>query len=253
MPTFRTGRVTELISERTWPQPRLGESWPRRDGSGLRPGRSDRPGGVVGRRGGVQHDCGRTEPWHRGVVTSCTGTSRREFQRNGSDHIMKLRYTSLQVDAGTDELVHPEAADASLDGVLRWRARCTARMAVVAATIAAMCVEARIVRHDRWRSAAAGDVGPGGRPALGREGAARRRRGMPSAATWRRSALPGLGLASTCFADADRAGHGSGRGRNGTCSAPPRWRWRADSIWLARWEAPSVLAVRASDGDGRTR
>ena len=70
--------------------------------------------------------------------------SRRELQRNGPDHIMKLRYTSLQVDAGTDELVHPEAADASLDGVPVVACSLHSQMAVVAATIAAMRPEARI-------------------------------------------------------------------------------------------------------------
>lgn len=34
--------------------------------------------------------------------------SRPAFRRDGPDHVMKLRYTSLQFDAGTDELAHPE-------------------------------------------------------------------------------------------------------------------------------------------------
>jgi hypothetical protein len=40
--------------------------------------------------------------------------SRTEFDSPGPDHIMKLRYTSLQTDVGTSELLHPEAADAPL-------------------------------------------------------------------------------------------------------------------------------------------
>lgn len=35
--------------------------------------------------------------------------SRREWVRPGPDHVMKLRYTSLQTDVGTSELVHPDA------------------------------------------------------------------------------------------------------------------------------------------------
>lgn len=41
----------------------------------------------------------------------------RELRLPGPEHIMKLRYTSLQNDAGTSELDHPEAADAALEGI----------------------------------------------------------------------------------------------------------------------------------------
>lgn len=41
---------------------------------------------------------------------------REQFVAPGPDHVMKLRYTSLQFDAGTSELTHPEA-DRPLDGV----------------------------------------------------------------------------------------------------------------------------------------
>lgn len=43
--------------------------------------------------------------------------SRESLERPGPEHIMKLRYTSLQSDVGTSELDFPEAADAGLDGV----------------------------------------------------------------------------------------------------------------------------------------
>jgi hypothetical protein len=42
--------------------------------------------------------------------------ARDEFQRTGPDHVMKLRYTSLQFDAGTAELGHPDLPT-TLDGV----------------------------------------------------------------------------------------------------------------------------------------
>lgn len=43
-------------------------------------------------------------------------TTRSEFAAPGPDHIMKLRYTSLQADVGTSELLYPEAADSPLGG-----------------------------------------------------------------------------------------------------------------------------------------
>lgn len=70
--------------------------------------------------------------------------SHRSFSRPGPDHIMKLRYTSLQFDAGTDELSHPEAADASLGGVPVVACSLHSQMAVVAATIARIRPEARV-------------------------------------------------------------------------------------------------------------
>lgn len=42
--------------------------------------------------------------------------SRSELDLPGPDHIMKLRYTSLQADVGTSELEHPEATDRPLGG-----------------------------------------------------------------------------------------------------------------------------------------
>lgn len=41
--------------------------------------------------------------------------TRTELDSPGPDHIMKLRYTSLQADVGTSELLHPEAADSPLE------------------------------------------------------------------------------------------------------------------------------------------
>ncbi len=42
--------------------------------------------------------------------------SRSELDAPGPDHIMKMRYTSLQSDVGTSELLYPEAADRAIEG-----------------------------------------------------------------------------------------------------------------------------------------
>ena len=41
--------------------------------------------------------------------------SRNSLEQPGPDHVMKLRYTSLQADVGTSELRYPEQADAPLE------------------------------------------------------------------------------------------------------------------------------------------
>lgn len=114
MPTFRTAQVTEILSERP----------------GLQRLRVRMPDGGDARAYGLTQltgECAVGDP----VVVNTTavelglGTggwhfvhwnlSLEELVSPGPEHIMKLRYTSLQFDAGTDELTHPESDD-PLDG-----------------------------------------------------------------------------------------------------------------------------------------
>jgi hypothetical protein len=69
----------------------------------------------------------------------------RDLDLPGPEHIMKLRYTSLQIDAGTSELDHPEAADASLDGVPVIACSVHSQVAMVALGFAAAAPGRRMV------------------------------------------------------------------------------------------------------------
>jgi len=113
MPTFRSAVVTEVLSERPGLQ-RLAVT--------MDDGRPARAYALTALTGGaavgdtvvcnttaVDRGLG-TGGWH--VVH--WNTSRTELRAPGPDHVMKLRYTSLQCDAGTSELEHPEAADRPL-------------------------------------------------------------------------------------------------------------------------------------------
>ncbi len=154
MPTFRTGLVTALIAER----PGLQRVW-------VRLGEHDAPsssglGHVEESRAYVLTEL--TGPVEVGDEVVCNTTavelglgtggwhfvhwnmSRRSLSQPGPDHVMKLRYTSLQIDAGTDELVHPAAADRPLGGVPVVACSLHSQMAVVAATVARLRPEARI-------------------------------------------------------------------------------------------------------------
>jgi hypothetical protein len=71
--------------------------------------------------------------------------SNRDLDLPGPEHIMKLRYTSLQMDAGTSELDHPEAADASLDGVPVVACSVHSQVAMVALGFAAAAPGRRLV------------------------------------------------------------------------------------------------------------
>ncbi len=119
MPTFRTAEVTELISQRHGLQ-RVAVWLPGADGE---PGSEARayvltelvgevqPGDrVVCNTTAVELGLG-TGGWH--VVHWNLG--REKLVHPGPDHVMKLRYTSLQFDAGTSELAHPDLPD-GLDG-----------------------------------------------------------------------------------------------------------------------------------------
>ncbi|NLA35851.1 MAG: DUF3866 family protein [Actinobacteria bacterium] len=63
--------------------------------------------------------------------------SRREWQRPGPDHVMKMRYTSLQIDVGTSELVHPDVP-LSLAGIPVVVCQVHSQVGVVAAAIGAL-------------------------------------------------------------------------------------------------------------------
>jgi len=110
VPTFRTAQVTELISERRGLQ-RVRVRMP--DGADARAYvLTQLVGGcavgdtVVVNTTAVELGLG-TGGWH--VVH--WNLAHEEFVSPGPEHIMKLRYTSLQFDAGTDELSHPECDD----------------------------------------------------------------------------------------------------------------------------------------------
>ena len=115
MPTFRTAQVTELLSERAGLQ-RVGVAMP--VGTSARAyARTELTGScavgddVVLNTTAVELSLG-TGGWH--VVH--WNLARTELELPGPEHIMKLRYTSLQSDVGTDELSHPEI-DRPLGGV----------------------------------------------------------------------------------------------------------------------------------------
>ncbi len=108
MPTFRTAVVTEVLLERRGLQ-RVRVEFDDRDVPGdLAYVLVDLVGAVglgdpvVCNTTAVELGLG-TGGWH--VVH--WNLTRNTHQRPGPDHIMKLRYTSLQFDAGTDELRHP--------------------------------------------------------------------------------------------------------------------------------------------------
>jgi len=81
-----------------------------------------------------------TGGWH---VVHCN-LDRPEFSRQGADHIMKLRYTSLQFDAGTDELKYPEA-DQPLNGTPVVVGSVHSQLAPVAAAFAEAAPGRRLV------------------------------------------------------------------------------------------------------------
>ena len=105
MPTFRTGTVLSLLSERPGLQrveTELGRAYVLTELTGpVVPG--DR---VVLNTTAVELGLG-TGGWH--VVH--WNLERDALERPGPGHIMKLRYTSLQVDTGAAEELHPDLPD----------------------------------------------------------------------------------------------------------------------------------------------
>lgn len=115
MPTFRTATVTEVLSARSGLQ-RVAVLMG--DGSAARAyaltdlvGDCSVDDEVVLNTTAVELGLG-TGGWH--VVH--WNLARRELRAPGPDHVMKLRYTSLQTDVGTSELRHPEC-DRPITGV----------------------------------------------------------------------------------------------------------------------------------------
>lgn len=143
MPTFRTARVRELISER----------------EGLQRLTVEMPDGDVARAYVLTQLTGSCETGDQVVVNTTAvdlslGTGgwhfvhwnleRDEFISPGPDHIMKIRYTSLQFDAGTDELSHPECDD-PLDGAPVVVCSVHSQVAAVAAAFTAAAPDHRLV------------------------------------------------------------------------------------------------------------
>jgi hypothetical protein len=116
VPTYRSAVAREVLSERRGLQ-RLRVEMP--DGSEARAYALTELTGAVSP--GDELICNTTAV-DRGLGTGGWhfvhwNLARRELALSGPEHIMKLRYTSLQADVGTSELEHPDAADAPLDGV----------------------------------------------------------------------------------------------------------------------------------------
>lgn len=143
MPTFRTARVREIISERKGIQ-RLSVTMS--DGSAARAyalteltGRCDPDDEIIVNTTAVDLALG-TGGWH----FVHWNTKRTELVSPGPDHIMKLRYTSLQFDAGTDELTHPEC-DEPLGGTPVVVCSVHSQLGAVAAAFTAMAPAKRLV------------------------------------------------------------------------------------------------------------
>ena len=115
MPTFRSAEVTEVLSRRTGLQRlavRMADGGEARAYALTELTGDARVGDtVICNTTAVERSLG-TGGWH--VVH--WNTTRSELVAPGPDHIMKLRYTSLQADIGSSELLHPEAADRELAG-----------------------------------------------------------------------------------------------------------------------------------------
>ena len=132
MPTFRTVEVTEILAERQGLQRVRVEGAPVGDRAYCL---TELTGTVaVGDRvvvntTAVELGLG-TGGWH--VVH--WNLSHDTVQHPGPDHIMKLRYTSLQFDAGTDELAHPDLPE-TLDGTVVVATMVHSQLAAVAAVL----------------------------------------------------------------------------------------------------------------------
>lgn len=143
MPSFRTAEVTEILSARPGLQ-RVAVRMA--DGSAARAysvtqltGSCAVGDAVVVNTTAVELGLG-TGGWH--VVH--WNLARTELVEPGPEHIMKLRYTSLQFDAGTDELGHPEV-DRPLDGVPVAVCSVHSQVATVAAAFADAAPSRRLV------------------------------------------------------------------------------------------------------------
>jgi hypothetical protein len=135
MPTFRTGEVAEIIGERAGLQRVRMVGLPVGDRAYALTALTgtvavgDR---VVVNTTAVELGLG-TGGWH--VVH--WNLSRSDLVEPGPDHVMKLRYTSLQFDAGTDELAHPDLPT-DLGGAPVVTCLVHSQVAVVAAVLKAL-------------------------------------------------------------------------------------------------------------------
>ena len=143
MPSFRTVEVTRVLAERP----------------GLQRLRVRMPDGTEARAYSVTQLTGTCAVGDRLVVNTTAvelglGTggwhvvhwnlARDEFVEPGPEHIIKLRYTSLQFDAGTDELDHPDV-DEPLGGVPVAVCSVHSQVATVAAAFATAAPGRRLV------------------------------------------------------------------------------------------------------------
>ncbi len=106
MPTFRTATVAEIVGERAGLQRVRVRGLPEGElayGLTRQVGVVEVGDEVIVNTTAVELGLG-TGGWH--VIH--WNLTRRELHQPGPDHIMKLRYTSLQSDVGTDELNHPD-------------------------------------------------------------------------------------------------------------------------------------------------
>ncbi|QGG95293.1 DUF3866 family protein [Actinomarinicola tropica] len=135
MPSFRTGTVVEVLSERRGIQRLtvdLGGPAPERAYALVDLVGPVAPGdGVVVNTTAVDLGLG-TGGWH--VVH--WNLARESWSRPGPGHIVKLRYTSLQADVGAAEEAHPDLP-ATLDGTPVVACGLHSQVGVVAASIAA--------------------------------------------------------------------------------------------------------------------
>lgn len=143
MTTFRTATVLEVISERPGLQRLLVRM---ADGSNARAYATTTLIGdcavgdrVVCNTTAVELGLG-TGGWH--VVH--WNLAHDELVQPGPDHVMKLRYTSLQTDVGTSELLHPECDD-PLDGTVVVACTVHSQLPLVALSIAAARPGTRVV------------------------------------------------------------------------------------------------------------
>ena len=255
MPSFRTGAVTELLSERAGLQRvrvDLGDDEPARAyvltqlTGPVAVG--DR---VVCNTTAVELGLG-TGGWH--VVH--WNLARESWSEPGPGHIMKLRYTSLQADTGAGEEQHPDVP-ATLDGtpvvvctvhsqvpcvvVAALAARPGTRIAYVMTDGAALPLAFSDLTADHGRA------GPAGRHGHGRARLRRRPRGG------QRGLRPDPGPPRP-RRRADRRRHGPRRGRHRHRRwAPPRWRRPRALDTVAALGGRPVACLRVSSGDARDR
>ena len=255
MPTFRRARVSGILSERPGLQ-RVALDM--EDGTSARAyvltqliGEVTSGDPVICNTTAVELELG-TGGWH--FVHWRLDAD--ELVLPGPDHIMKLRYTSLQLDAGTSELVHPEAADARLGGIPVVACTVHSQVAMVALAFAAGAPTARLayvmtdgaslplamsdlVADLRERETLAGTVTCG--HAFGGDLEAV---SLPSA----------LGLARHVLgADAIVAGMGPGVVGTGTHMGTTAVEAASILDFTERRGGKPLLCVRASDGDQRAR